>query len=184
MQWIVHSVVIVLAGSVLGLGLNVASRHPIPLGEAVYATSSSGTAVCTGPGGAAGGHEAHPLMAQGDAVAACTACSAGFVDARGAAAFASGHIPAAVHLPPHGHSDERLALETLRKFATVVVYDSGIGCRLADGVADRLRAEGFQDVRILDGSWRAWMATGGPAESGACMACEAHDHPHGQGGGR
>jgi 3-mercaptopyruvate sulfurtransferase SseA len=163
-------------GACAGVALNHFSAQPLPLTRPVYAASASGTAVCSS---AAGAHAAarHAIMPQAEAVAACTACSAGFVDARGAVAFANGHIPGAIHLPPAGESDEAGALTALRRFATVVVYDAGTGCHLADAVADRLRAAGFSDVRILDGSWSAWQAAGGPAESGACRACGAHEPP-------
>ena len=158
---------LVLGGSALGLGINAGSRHPIRLGEPVYPASASGSAQC-------GTHAAivgrHLTMSQREAVASCAACTSGFVDARGAHAFAEGHIPGAIHLPPAGHGDERAALDSLRKFSDVVVYDEGADCDFAPGVADRLQSEGFQ-VRILDGGWSGWQGAGGPAQSGACQAC-------------
>lgn len=162
----------------LGVLLNQVGAHPASLSRPVFAASASGTAVCSA-GGEGHATPRHPVMAQSDAVAACAACSAGFVDARGAEAFAHGHIPGAIHLPPVGERDEAAALASLRGFHTVVVYDAGVGCQLAVAVADRLRGAGFSDVRILDGSWSAWQAAGGPAQSGACAACGAHEHAQG-----
>ena len=110
-------------------------------------------------------------MPLAEAVSACAQCTVGFVDARGAAAFALGHIPGAVHLPPAGDPGEEGTLERLRQFQTLVVYDEGGSCGLARGVADRLEGLGFNDVRLLEG-WRDWEAAGGPAQSGACEACD------------
>jgi rhodanese-related sulfurtransferase len=169
-----------LSGAGLGVLLNATSTHPASLFKPVYPSSaSSGVQACGGAPEAQG----HRLMSQSEAVAACSSCTVGFVDARGAAAFAQGHIPGAVHLMPVGHPDEEDAIRKLRAFSTLVVYDSGGGCGLAEGVADRLTAAGFSDVRILEGSWSEWQAAGGPAQSGACQACGPDDdHPHTAGG--
>lgn len=171
---LLQMVAIGAGGAALGLALNAASPRPASLTRAVYPAADSGSAVC----GAApeAGHEkhGHRTMPQHEAVAACNACTVGFVDARGAAAFAEGHITGAIHLPPAGHPDAAAQMQKLRGFATVVVYDSGGGCGLAEGVADRLAASGFKDVRLLEGGWPDWMAASGPALSGACQACAAH----------
>ena len=169
---------ILAAGLVLGLGANRLSPHPAYLSRAVYPTSSSGPALCGAGGGDAA--ETRPekiaMMKQADAVVACNACTAGFVDARGAAAYAAGHLPGAIHLPPVGHDDERTAIEALRGFSLIVVYDDGAGCKFARGVARRLRDASLADVRVLEGGWVEWQAAGGPAQSGACGACEGPAH--------
>jgi rhodanese-related sulfurtransferase len=165
---------IALGGSVLGLILNAASCHPVSLTRAVYPSSASGITACGSAPEAQHQIHGHRVMLREEAVDACRACSAGFVDARGAAAFAEGHIPGALHLPPAGHPDESDQLEKLRAFPVVVVYDSGGGCGLAEGVVDRLSKAGFKDVRLLAGSWTDWTAAGGPAQSGICAACGAH----------
>src|SRR5262245_59970239 len=167
MRVIVQALLVIFGGSALGLTLNAASRHPIKLAEPVYPASASGTALCGQHATVVG---RHPTMSRAEAVASCAACTVGFVDARGAHAFAEGHIPGAVHLPPAGHTDERAALDAMRKFSEVVVYDEGADCDFAPGVADRLQAEGFK-VRILDAGWGGWQGAGGPAQSGACEAC-------------
>jgi 3-mercaptopyruvate sulfurtransferase SseA len=107
----------------------------------------------------------------------CTGCTAGFVDARPASEFAEGHIPNAIHLPPHGHPGEAEALARLRTFSTVVVYDSGYACNMADAVASHLLADGLTDVRVLEGAWPAWVKSSAPAESGACEACAGGSRP-------
>jgi rhodanese-related sulfurtransferase len=172
MQLLRHLVVLLASGSLLGLGLNAASPRPIALTAPVYAAAESGAATCSAPhDGAAGAPAAFRSIAWAEASAMCSDCTAGFVDARPASEFAEGHIPNAVHLPPHAAADEAQALQALRGFGTLVVYDSGYACDLAETVGKHLREEGFMDVRILDGAWPAWMKAGGPAESGACQAC-------------
>jgi 3-mercaptopyruvate sulfurtransferase SseA len=158
-------------GSLLGVALNALSPHPISLLRPVYPTSASGPAACSSPEAVPAGSVG--TMTQAEAVAACAACLAGFVDARGAAAFAHGHLPGAIHLPPVGHADEGSAIDPLRALGVVVVYDEGAGCALAHGVAERLVTLGLPDVRVLEGGWERWQADGSPAQSGACMQCEA-----------
>ena len=162
-------------GLVAAAVLDFVSPHPLSLLEPVVPASASATATC-------GGHEvAHlapappRMMPLSDALAACASCTAAFVDARGAAAFEEGHIPGAFHLPPEGHPDAGAMLARLESYPTVVVYDADAkgGCRLAQGVADRLVAAGCRDVRVLEGSWTAWEAAQGPAVAGACSACGA-----------
>jgi rhodanese-related sulfurtransferase len=176
---LVQMAAIALGGAALGLVLNMASGRPARLFVPVHAAAESGISLCSAAPEAQHGKHGHRVMPQMEAVAACGACTVGFVDARGAAAFAEGHIPLAVHLLPAGHPDEAAEMQRLRAWSTVVVYDSGGGCGLAEGVADRLERAGFKDVRLLEGSWTDWNAAGGPAASGACQACSAHaDGPH------
>lgn len=156
-----------LVGGAVGLAVNAASPHPVRLSESVHPASASAAATCTMPAAPV----VHPLMPLEQALAACAACSAGFVDARGAADFEAGHIPGAVHLPPENDEKGDEALAPLRAFDTIVVYDADAGCELAQGVADRLVAKGFRDVRLLEGSWTAWEAARGPAQAGACESC-------------
>lgn len=183
-----QTLLLLAGGSALGLVLNLASPRSVSLTTPVYPTSSSGTAACAMPPEAEGADEPaasrfvwrqYPTVGLDEAVQACDGCTVGFVDARGAAAYAAGHIPGAFHLPPVGHVDARATLEALRRHETVIVYGEGSACNLANGVADRLASEGFENVKILAGSWRDWQARGGPAESGVCRECghglmEAH----------
>lgn len=151
------------AGGLVGAVLNAASAHGIDPRTPVYPAAA--VVACGDPGTTA------RVMPLSEALSACAACSAGFVDARGAAAFGHGHIPGAVHLPPEGGPDWDAALEALRRFDTVVVYGDTANCGLDDGVVSRLRAAGFADVRTLDASWEQWFAAGGPAQSGSCEQC-------------
>lgn len=167
---LVQSLALVLAGTLLGAALNAASPRPLPALEPVHPASASAAAACTDPDGPA--RAPAPRMPLAEALAACGACTAGFVDARSAAVYARGHVPGAVHLPPVGDPAEAAAYEALRRFTTVVVYGDEASCDLPGGTVDRLRAGGFHDVRQLDGSWERWQDAGGPAQSGACESCD------------
>lgn len=162
-----------VVGSGLGLLLNALSPTPIALGVPVHAAAESGAASCSTPHGE-GNNAPIPLLSLEEALVRCEACSAQFVDARPASAYAQGHVPEAVHLPPSGDGETPALLERLRAAPLVVVYDSGAGCDLAETVARRLRDEGLAEVRILEGAWPAWEARNGPAASGACGACGGH----------
>jgi rhodanese-related sulfurtransferase len=164
---------IVLLGSGLGLLLNSASGRPARLREAIYPAAASGIAACSSTPQGLHALHGHPEMPLAEAFEACKGCTVGFVDARSASAFAQGHISGAHHLPPAGHRGEAELLKKLRRYKTLVVYDGGGSCALAEGMADRLEAEGFKDVRLLKG-FADWAAAGGPAQSGACHACEEH----------
>jgi rhodanese-related sulfurtransferase len=166
---------IAAAGVLLGLGLNALSPHPADLRTPVYSAAESGGSACTAPHDGPQAATGFQSISCSDATSMCTSCNAGFVDARPAAEFAAGHVPGSFHLPPHAHGDEAEVIAKLRAYPTVVVYDSGMACNLADAVATHLKSEGLKDVRILQGAWPAWESAGGPAESGACLACGAEE---------
>jgi len=168
-----------LAGLTAGLGANALSPRPVPLTRPVLAASASATAgSCHAP---VDDHpRVHPRLPLAEALQACTACTAVFVDARGEAAFAEGHITQALHLPPEGDADLEAVLAKARAAPMVIVYDDDAGgCRLAQGVADRLAAAGVRNLRILEGSWSAWQAAQGPAQAGSCEVC-GHASPLGE----
>lgn len=171
-RFVKQTLLLGVIGSAVGFALNATSSHGVSLTTPVYPTSASAT-VCADPEGTLPPPREHTMIALEEALTACDACTAGFVDARGAAAFAHGHVPGAIHLPPGGCGDaETDVLAPLRAFDTLIVYDDDARLRLARGVADRLVAAGFDNVRVLEGSWAAWESARGPAQAGACQACE------------
>jgi 3-mercaptopyruvate sulfurtransferase SseA len=163
-----EAAVVAAVGMSAGIGINALSPHPAALGRPVHAAAEA--SACSPEPAAA----AMPRVGAAEAARLCAACAAGFVDARGASEYAAGHASGAVHLPPAGHPDEAAALAALSGFKTIVVYDGDASCGLADGVARHLQRKGFGDVRVLAGSWPAWLAVGGPGASGACAVC-GHD---------
>ncbi len=170
---LIQALVLCVVGAALGLGINSLSPHPARLGNPVHPAAESGIGVCHGQ------PEAISRVEVARATELCSACSAGFVDARPASAYEAGHITGAVHLPPIGHPDEGEVLAKLRQFPTVIVYDGNEDCALAERVAQRLAGHGLTDVRVLSGALAAWYAAGGPGESGACRVCSG---PHRAGG--
>lgn len=165
----IQIVVIVGAGVVVGVVANSASPRPAGLLEPVHAAAELGAGSCAQPGGPA--EAPAPRIAVDEAKALCDGCRAAFVDARGPAAFAAGHVTGAVHLPPAASGSDEAALATLRGFPLVVVYDGDYSCALADEVAARLRRAGIAQLRVLEGAWPAWVAGGGSGTSGECPVC-------------
>jgi rhodanese-related sulfurtransferase len=163
-------------GSGLGLAANALSPHPAALRQPVLSAAEAGGGACAMPASAAPATSAPPpwrpaRIGVEEAKGMCTACLAGFVDARGPHEFAHGHIANAVHLPPAGHPDETSVIAQLRTYPLVVVYDGDYSCAVADDVAVRLRRAGLGDVRVLQGAWPAWVAGQGPSAAGICGVC-------------
>jgi rhodanese-related sulfurtransferase len=176
LRFALQSASIVVGGAVLGAGINAASSKPLALTRVIQPTAD--VVVCGG--GDSKPHAEPARISQAEAQKACNACTAAFVDARGEAAYAQGHIMGALHLAPHEHPDEAGLIEQLRQYSMVIVYDDDVGCHLATRVASHLMDEGLKDVRVLEGSWLEWQATGGPAQSGSCEVC-AHPAPASEG---
>lgn len=172
----VQMALLAVAGSALGLAANAVSPHGIPLRQPVLSAAESGGGACAMPASTTPATSAAPpwkaaRIGVEEAKGLCTACLAGFVDARGPHEFAHGHIANAIHLPPAGHPDESAAIAQLRTFPLVVVYDGEYSCAVADDVAGRLRRAGLPDVRVLQGAWPAWVAGQGPSAAGICGVC-------------
>ena len=165
--------VLAALGSAVGLGANALSPHPAALGRQVLSAAEAGGGSCAMPPSTTSfpAPWKAPRISVEEAKGLCTACLAGFVDARGAHEFAHGHIANAIHLPPVGHPDEAAAVAGLRAFPLVVVYDGEYSCAVANDVATRLRRSGLADVRVLTGAWPGWVAAQGPAAAGMCGVC-------------
>lgn len=107
-----------------------------------------------------------------------------FVDCRPRAEFEAGHVSGAVHIDPTAggakQGDRALPhapLDLLSRADTVITYcDAAAQCERSLLLAERLRAAGLRDVRVLEDGMPAWLAHGYPAESGICAQCEA-DQP-------
>jgi thiosulfate/3-mercaptopyruvate sulfurtransferase len=103
----------------------------------------------------------------------------------GRAQFEAGHVPGAAFVdlehdladPPHTGTGGRHPLPDPERFGQamraagvradrpVVVYDA-VGGTSAARAWWLLRHHGHDDVRVLDGGWPAWVAAGGPVETG------------------
>ena len=82
------------------------------------------------------------------------------VDVRGAAEWATGHLPGAMHIPL-GHLSDRVA-EIPSDRPVVVQCQSGSRSAIAASVLERL---GLQDVTNLSGGITSWAAAGLPVET-------------------
>jgi rhodanese-related sulfurtransferase len=176
MKTVAQMAVLAAAGTALGFAANALSPHPAALRQPVLSAAESGGGACALPAAAPAPVSSPPpwkasRIGVEEAKGMCTACLAGFVDARGPHEFAHGHIQNAVHLPPAGHPDEAAVIAQLRTYPLVVVYDGDYSCAVADDVAARLRRAGLPDVRVLQGAWPAWEAAQGPSAAGVCGAC-------------
>jgi 3-mercaptopyruvate sulfurtransferase SseA len=70
----------------------------------------------------------------------------------------------AIRYRPHDLlTPDRLALP-LAAETPVVVYDENGDGDLTTQIAEKLRANGYADVRILKGGFAAWEAAGGPTQ--------------------
>lgn len=84
------------------------------------------------------------------------------LDVRPPEEFAAGHLPGAVNIPL---AELERRLEQLRDSAEVVAYCRGPHCVLAFEAVERLRGQGIQARRLVDG-FPEWKAAGMPVEAG------------------
>lgn len=84
------------------------------------------------------------------------------VDARGADAFAKGHVPTAVSLPHRTISSETTA--DLPQDKVLVVYGWGPHCNAAHKAGAKLAALGFR-VKEMIGGFQYWQSAGYPVVS-------------------
>lgn len=143
-----RALVIVLAGSLLGLGWNRFSGHGFALESNVYVQ----------PG---------DELVEAPAARARWERGALFLDARDPEIYAMGHVPGALNLPEADFDAAFLRLESkLRERFEIIVYCSGFGCEASHIVARRLKERGIP-AAILNEGWPAWTGEGYPVASGA-----------------
>jgi 3-mercaptopyruvate sulfurtransferase SseA len=97
---------------------------------------------------AIGREEVLAAMEQGTAI----------VDARKAEHFEEGRIPGAINIPsddPAGPLDALTARALPEDL--VIVYCGGDPCDDSKIVFERLKASGFQNIRLYFGGWRDWV---------------------------
>lgn len=90
-----------------------------------------------------------------------------FVDARSAPDYENGHLPGAINVPPH---DMEKALLQLRIIVgsgmTLVTYCDGMDCTLGHELAEALKKNGIDAVKVLVDGWAGWYEAGYPFEKG------------------
>jgi len=84
-----------------------------------------------------------------------------FVDVRNLAGWRNGHIPGAVHLPGNrlGEALDRLG-SRLGLTDDLVLYCDGPHCDVARHTRVRLQGLGYRRVRVYEGGWESWYASG------------------------
>lgn len=84
-----------------------------------------------------------------------------FVDVRHLAAWRQGHLPGALHLPADDFDVAWLRVGArLRPDDDLVLYCDGPHCDIARHTRDRLSGLGFRRIRIYEGGWMEWHASG------------------------
>ena len=92
---------------------------------------------------------------------------ASLVDARRPGLYGEGHVPGARSVPaPEAEKALSVDLLNLPREGTLVVYCEGGDCQSSFLLAKRLHDEGFKDIRVMTGGWKAWQAAGLPEERG------------------
>jgi rhodanese-related sulfurtransferase len=92
------------------------------------------------------------------------------LDVRGEEEYAVSHLPGAVRVEPGGEIPN--VVETLDRDTPIVAYCS-VGYRSSQ-LVERLEAEGFTDVRNLEGSIFEWANKGLPLEREGKIVREVH----------
>ncbi len=158
-QAVLGSVALAVVGAALGFVINGVRPDGVPLFRP-FVADGLGTAECVAS-------SAPARIDVGDAERLQAARGAVFGDVRTADEYAAGHVVDAIHLPCS--ADAPVWLGNVAKSSTVIVYGGSEAD--ADQVAQSLAANGYVDVRVLDGGFAAWRDQGGSAASGPCEVC-------------
>jgi rhodanese-related sulfurtransferase len=131
----------------------VGEAAPTPAGESPAGGSTPEASVRTTAGGT-------PLMSGAELVARIDAAGAPVIlDVRTPEEFAEGHVPGAINIS-HDELAARLAeIESARDAEVVVYCRSGRRAGIAE---ELLRAEGFGNLKHLEGDMLAWLEAGRP----------------------
>lgn len=164
-----QALILALVGGLVGLGVNGIRTEGLPLDRPVLAQAETDVFACQVPDDAIPGVVAPVDL---DGALDLFGRGAAFVDARGPAAFAEGHVAGAWHLEPAGACQEADALMgRLLSAPAVVVYGRAGAPAAARTLAAELAGRGVADVRVMEAGFAPWLADGRPAMSGPCQAC-------------
>jgi len=102
-----------------------------------------------------------------DAARSAQRRGAALIDARPREDYLSGHIDGAISVPFASRQSERDRLRSeLPRTRRLIVYCEGGDCRAAGDLSVWLLAEGWRDVRVLEGGYPVWEAAGFPVRTG------------------
>ena len=80
-----------------------------------------------------------------------------WIDPRSEARYRAGHIPGAVNFPLENVREDH---PVLREYDVFIVYGDDYNEPIANAMAKRLIAKGYDDVRTLRGGLNAWARAG------------------------
>ena len=90
-----------------------------------------------------------------------------FLDAREPVDYAAGHIANAFNLPAANFEQHFPDIAQMLTFESpIVVYCNGEECELSHRLADKLREQGYKNVRLLHNGWTVWRDAGLPSDAG------------------
>ena len=160
MRAAIEAAAICACAAAIGLGVNATRRLPLALGGPVPQLTES----CSAPGV----EDVQPVPFIDPRLAARRHGTPGvvFVDARPRQDFLVAHVAGAVNLHADDAHFDPQHLATVRGATLVIAYCDRPQCGLSTRLAQRLRAVGVTDVRVLAEGWFAWFAAGYPAQSG------------------
>ena len=160
--------ILMLAGLVVGLGINRLTKAPLPL---VYQSpeerfsASLATLISTPPL-----NLLPPTRIQLEQFRSAVQDRAAIIlDARPSVFFKDGHVPGALNLARDNFTRDFQRLVPILKLAEekpIIVYCSGGDCHDSRLVANALLVLGFSNVSVFTGGWDAWSAAKLPVSMG------------------
>jgi rhodanese-related sulfurtransferase len=166
-----QAALLVAVGVAAGLGINAVRPDGIDLFRPAGASAAEG--VCAPPS------EGTAWITREQARGLIGAEGVTFIDARPESDFREAHIVGAYAIPfEEGDPISARTIAPLREVRTVITYCETTGdCACSVALAEKLLQEGLRDVRVLEGGWPGWSASGLPAEGGECQMCPDLDGP-------
>ncbi len=86
-----------------------------------------------------------------------------FIDARDKWDYNEGHILGALNFPEYRFDMDLMEISKLKKDTTYVIYCGSLDCDLSKKLGLKLSELGFDDLKIMDAGWGAWLNENYPA---------------------
>ncbi len=152
MRRIIQQTLIILFGSsAIGLLVNAVSPRGIPYTRPPQAQVAP-----------------QDVISLQDAQGAWSTGAAVFLDARAPADYIAGHIAGALNLPTEDFDQRYPLIEPLLgPDQPIIIYCDGKLCDLSHDLAEKLKAIGRIDVKILLNGWTVWKKAGQPINTGS-----------------
>lgn len=150
----IRAVLIAVAASLLGLGVNLVSPKGVPW---IYVRPDKievdGVTI--------------PIISEEKALGFLDDGQTIFLDTRNSEDYAESHIKGAISLPDTKKEERFPVVESLLpKDERIILYCTGPECHMAENVAVFLAKLGFQNLMLMPGGIEGWEKAGHPLESG------------------